>query len=736
MFGQPKKVKKPVSGAEQRKLKQQLANTLVQHGLMLRELVSTKHDSKKALDSPETNAPAQSDIHFQAVMGDEFQNYKNPQKKVKAYNDKYKQLDVAINTKQLQQFSKMYSEEKQHPNQYVLYHGTKKRIKFDNDVVTEFRKQLELIYAENFVFLRPTDEAFALYENVEGLMKTYRSGNKGNDRSDSFKAFAISVNLFVFGSDGKTCEATYAYFLKNFSQQAPTNVLQKFFKRLEIEEELEIFNKIYNEFFNDVGGICYQFFFDASCIDQVAIPAAENGAKNSLKTHDGRTLEKFSDVVEALKKAPNKYADYIKRLQARLYLKPDILHDPKKVTIKTYQANPLTPQQAQSYRQKLQQAVSDCIKKRLEKPLRLTHATMKHAKGNPALNRLRTLLYQAHQLPDRETTDLKILIPELIEKKEIDNLVDLMIAREDLDLRAAYVDYSLSIRNELLLDLFKGEIALAVYVKLHPYINKYPHVAKACHQMQESVWYHHIGLGNLLQVKKLFQPVFFRDRRYLSSNEIFMEEKMQDLRHKVLLTKAISLAVNHNKGQVLIWLIEKQQEHGIGIYIEESLRSAVEASQVELIVILLPLVKKSESFANIYKYLEKRQAQDNTKISRKAHMFKPEMNSNSSQMGKFDKIISDLNRLIFPHRASTGNLPKHFLLTQLCKLYIEQFSISKNTQIFQTGLQNLSEEANRSLAPNFSKKIIEIIAEALNIISFSQKQETNLISADCSGPKN
>jgi len=528
------------------KIRYQLASTTAQRGLMQRELIQQTRHKPPPSSVTLTSGNTQSDIHFQAMMGDDYTTYSSFDQKVDAFDQIYQKLNVVMSDAQRKQFAQKLATESHHPSKYVAYHGTTADIGFVMDVVTEFRKQLELQYAEDFEILRLFDDRFSDPASLARFMKST------DDLNDVFRATGMSVNFFLFGSDGKASEATYYYALKNKAQSPPENLLNHFFKRLEIDIDPGIFQSIYERFVKDAGGLTYQFLIDPSCIDQVARPSSLQGRQNPLDTDDKGILTQVSDVLRELRENPTKYSNYIQKLQGRLYLNPDVMHNPDKVIIKSYRANPLSVQQEKHYRGALRKAVSDCIKSLLVAHNKLPPTAFARAKGQPSLHRQMEMIYQDKKIAGHGKPDVRYVIWELIKENDIPALIQLIIDDENIDLNCEYTEVIPGQYNPTLLDLFRGKIAVSVFEALQAHKNK-PHIARVLQQLQMYAWYHYVGCGDLTRSKTLYNAVLWRFRPSgkpipKSTQEIYRESRLK---------KALKIAVKSKQAETLSWLLEE-----------------------------------------------------------------------------------------------------------------------------------------------------------------------------------
>jgi len=196
--------------------------------------------------------------------------------------------------------------------------------------------------------------------------------------------------------------------------------------------------------------------------------------------------------MQAMKQDPRQHAKYIKGFQARLYLDPDVMRHAR---VKTYRAHPLTPQQEAEYKTDLRQLVRQAVRSRLKKSTLFPVESFRGASEKPKLVRQLEMLDQSENFAEyglvtEAPDDWVVKIPLLIQNNKVDALVSLLLTTLDLDLTKDYIDYGFSqvLRNEKLLDLFKGEIAIQMYDALRGHKETYPHIDTVYHQIQEEVF--------------------------------------------------------------------------------------------------------------------------------------------------------------------------------------------------------------------------------------------------------
>ncbi|OGT49130.1 MAG: hypothetical protein A3F17_06635 [Gammaproteobacteria bacterium RIFCSPHIGHO2_12_FULL_41_15] len=480
----------------------QLANTTVQRSLMHRELFQHFQEGNENL--PPANGKIQSDIHFQAIMGDQFQAQDTHQKKVAIFDKSYKRIQVAMGDGEQRQFSKMLEEESRHPNHCVFYHAGSAEIAFIYDVFTEFRRQLEHQYSGDFMVLRALDDLFAQFKDVTEFMAAHIAGGSIYNYTKDYQEMGLSVNPFLFGSDGNTGSASYYYFLKSQSSVPPDieKLFHYFVSRLQIGIDFSLFHSIFKQFREKAGGVCYQIFVDHAYVDQVAYPAQPGGGLNPLITEQDE-IKIFSKVLEELQRNPRGHVEYIQDLQARLYLKPEIFHNLTQVQIKTYSAQPLSTEENKDYQDALSSAVGYCVTQLLAHYKKLPdHA---FSSGKPSLHRQMGEVYQrASRLPVSEVSDAKILLPDMIAQGNVVSLIDLLVHATDLDPSQPLISRNYMSRGTpktvTLQEIFynHSHVARQVFAGLEKSHQEKPHIPILLNLLKPVVIYDMIEQGSAL----------------------------------------------------------------------------------------------------------------------------------------------------------------------------------------------------------------------------------------------
>ncbi len=445
------------------------ARILTLKGLLNREIRKKFH---KEQDAEQTKilsiADTQSGLHLQSIMGGAFTSNLSEEELVNLFFGNFNELNLKPNEVQKKQFATMLKEEKFHSGQYVFYHGTNNKMAFLYDIFTEFLKQLQHQYADNFKILRVFPNLFIEFENAiqfhDNLKKevAWQFSGVHIDHSKNYKEMGISTNLFLFGShDKKDGECTVDFFLQNSSVQPPDieKLFLYFLKRLQIPANYSDFEKLYQKYLQNSGGACYQIFIESALINQAAYMSAPYGHFSPL-TMGNNIINNFSEIIEELKKNPEMHYEYIKDLQARLYLNPKIFHDPNSVEFKVYYANPLSPDESDQYHHKLSHLVSECIANSLAEENKISIDLSSN--GEFSLYKQMKMLAENEGFSFMEYVSPELAIPQLLEKNDITDLIK-FFSENDVDFSRYLTnkDYFSGVNKLRIGDCFYKNIMLA-----------------------------------------------------------------------------------------------------------------------------------------------------------------------------------------------------------------------------------------------------------------------------------
>lgn len=270
-------------------------------------------------------------------------------------------------------------EERKNRGKFVFYHTTEPEAGSFFDVISELRSQLQITGGEDIRALRAIDKEFIQFnEEVQKGRSQDATKEKATvidfmnkfrdvaDSSDAYRTMGLSTNFSLFGSDQQKWADTYNMFYLVKDQRVATQPLQyeKFFSYIEqytgIPLEYSRFKKLLDRFILTCSGQpcrngrLIQIFIDPSVVNDMAYLSVLLGTP-VLK--DG-VSPAFEEPIKILRKSPDELLDYLKKtsvpagsegaqrlgsvelqlhdLQARVFMRPDFMFDPKLVSYKSY----------------------------------------------------------------------------------------------------------------------------------------------------------------------------------------------------------------------------------------------------------------------------------------------------------------------------------------------------------------------------------------------------------------
>ena len=406
-----KGVASKISSEDNIRLSKQIADAVVAKS---RTVAALKKEPTKVLTAAEAdsinktkNLPfSQSESHLSFVMKDKFikGNAKaNVETFLRDFSSSCRTGCLESGDTYTESLSDALVNETKNREYDVFYHGTEGIVGFMYDLYTEFRKQLLILGGDDLVALRASnrgfdkfadaDDFYAIFASSGSGMINYREGAKG-----AYTDFGLSVNPFLFGSDGVMGSETYRYFFDSGSGNAPMTGLlfEKLTKELGVKFSFEKYNKLYNKYFanpnmnftkatilNDPAmrkklytknGRLFQILIRPDSVDKVgylAIVGGERLSSTSLFTQNdldslSKVIQGFrSDPMTMIAKMQNVYISRpvvgVNDLQARLFLNPKYFLDPAYVKIKSYYRFPLKEQYEKEFTRILQEYVSSDI---------------------------------------------------------------------------------------------------------------------------------------------------------------------------------------------------------------------------------------------------------------------------------------------------------------------------------------------------------------------------------------
>ena len=278
--------------------------------------------------------------------------------------------------------------EEDYKGSYVLYHGADSKAGFLYDVYSRIQRLL-LIQPkrgdsqQNIIRLRALSDAFVKILSTDDLIqKMTRQEQKYPDvvfnYLPGYKDVGISAQWFLFGSYKYWFNATFFRYFREATTSdniSLKNILASFFSAIGITDKpmldkiIEAYEKLYEEYIHDKNGILLQIFVAPEIIDEVAYVSETGGFPLSLKISEDSTpthapskimpkavqdpmafeamlKENRSNFKHQAEKDRSEFSEnkaglaYVNSVEARFFMKPDYMDDPRKVQIINYNSLP------------------------------------------------------------------------------------------------------------------------------------------------------------------------------------------------------------------------------------------------------------------------------------------------------------------------------------------------------------------------------------------------------------
>ena len=400
----------------------------------------------------------QTEAYLSTVMDNDLQALKGDSKeKITTFFKKYAQFKDKIDTRDQHYMNVLISAldaEKAPENREkaVFYHGTDPLTCFLWDIFSAYRSHLKNLDKNELTALRGIEEHFDSVLDVEQFIQIYENASissKGpgeidnyinaiiNGSSVNYADLGLSVNPFLFGNDGNPTSCTYYLFYKVASVQATKQeaLFNAFMNALGIPAEFQDYKDIFDQFYvqnNRPNSKLFQIFIAPQVLDSVAYMAVSGGSVLTINM-DNQPYHGFAKILPEMRLSPEKINKLIldratgkinkertlNNLQGRLFLKPEIFHNPKFVTIKSYWRHEIPQETEESYLKKLNTQVSKDLSLWLQEHTEIRKNTL--IEGTPALKKLYQQVYTG-------VTGLKYT------EQEGKSLLPLAITRGDLDM--------------------------------------------------------------------------------------------------------------------------------------------------------------------------------------------------------------------------------------------------------------------------------------------------------------
>lgn len=244
------------------------------------------------------------------------------------------------------------AKERENKDWFVFYHTLPNELSFFYDVVSLFRNFFRLQGADQKHSLRMFDHVFQGLENVEQFvqdeMHKQRLANFQNldNYKGTFQHKGLSANMMLFGSQGDPLSESFIMFFNNRSGQRPDldALYNQFFGQLSLMSQ-EKYKHLYQTYFknHERSNALLQIFIHPSDVDDLVYISRSGGHGLYSTWNEQKKNMSPGKFIDDFRKNPKKALGQfnIKDLQARIFMKPSIMTDPKKVTILTYHKQPL-----------------------------------------------------------------------------------------------------------------------------------------------------------------------------------------------------------------------------------------------------------------------------------------------------------------------------------------------------------------------------------------------------------
>lgn len=282
---------------------------------------------------------------------------------------------------------------------FVLYHSLPGQLAFLYDVLTEFRNVLRLQGSNSIHSLRAFDKFFKGLQNVEEFVEASIAEQKESSFKyiDNYKGHfqerGLSTNISLFGNPNTLGSSTFNYFHENYTSTPPNftnllNLLLTYFGISNTQKYLDLFNSYFTQSLQDkaLGATkqpnhLLQIFVNPSVVNQVVYLSESSGkglyetfAAQKEKFLPSKFLEKLRENCQDAGKELESARTNLDTIQARLFMKPEIMSDANKVIIKRYSQQPINS----GYDKALREMVKEDLQKWLQSNYELTADTLEN----------------------------------------------------------------------------------------------------------------------------------------------------------------------------------------------------------------------------------------------------------------------------------------------------------------------------------------------------------------------
>ncbi|MDP1725024.1 MAG: NUDIX hydrolase [Alphaproteobacteria bacterium] len=237
-------------------------------------------------------------------------------------NTLYPTLNLSNNDINL--VSKILEEERQHPDQFVMYHACQSDIWFNYRILSVLRHLLNETHVQTDI-LRSLDNFFDQFSNAKDLLNYVSNFPNNNNYSAGFKSCGIACNPTFFSNCFVPTSSTFRYFFEGKSVSPPDktfNIIRETFLEfdLDVDSIIAEFNEFYEKFIkpSDKGALL-QFFLDPTIASDACYISAGRGVPVYYKNNN-QLIDDPVPVLEFFKQGKLvECFDSSLELQARLH---------------------------------------------------------------------------------------------------------------------------------------------------------------------------------------------------------------------------------------------------------------------------------------------------------------------------------------------------------------------------------------------------------------------------------
>lgn len=238
----------------------------------------------------------------------------------------------------------------------TFYHGANTLSGIISDICTEVQKIINIQNDELFRHFRLAETSFQTLSSLQDFLTQFQDVV---DHDPKYRAVAMCVNPYLFGNHHRAGECTYYYFASNssiaFSVDDPFKEQGLFAKflhnigmnKIQLIQILKDLNNLAKIMLKH-GGRLFQIHAHQDVVDQLFYPAHPMGPpieKKGISDKEHVSMKKMLTAATTGELTD----DEVFSLQARFFMHPDIINDPKKVQIKSYFHHPLSKQESLNY---------------------------------------------------------------------------------------------------------------------------------------------------------------------------------------------------------------------------------------------------------------------------------------------------------------------------------------------------------------------------------------------------